>query len=355
MCDYTGRKDDPLRHSPNDLPEDVINDMTKSLLNKSLAYCGRTGLSPFCKANPAPVANDKFWKVRYDHEAAKKARKAKKAARRAAPRKKGSKPSASDLLQLDDTSESEEDTGASNPVTEEIHESRRHTRTNKDADLSSGLPEASRKRRTEETSPSSEDSMQSNLPAFKTAPGAQAKLSKRAKKSNPVEEPVLTEPNASASEPPSAPAPETTAPTEEQAMGGSDNPEIPSPAQPADDPNVVITRTEYVEPGRPTVLARCSAKEELLERRRARLDIRDYANLSIGDIVAGYIGQVHNSRDLEIDMVKQIQQKSEAACKKLESEISDLKTRLKTQEKETQKANAKFEFSVSAQETEEKI
>ena len=140
---------------------------------------------------------------------------------------------------------------------------------------------------------------------------AQAKPSKRAKKSNPVEEPVLTEPNASASEPPSAPAPETTAPTEEQAMGVSDNPEIPSPAQPADDPDVVITRTEYVEPGRPTVLARCSAKEELLERRRARLKITDYANLSIGDIVSGYIGQVHNSRDLEIDMVKQIQQKSE--------------------------------------------
>ena len=93
-------------------------------------------------------------------------------------------------------------------------------------------------------------------------------------------------------------------------MEGSDNPEIPSPAHP-DDPDVVITRTEYVEPGRPTVLARCSAKEELLERRRARLDITDYANLSIGDIVSGYIGQVHNSRDLEIDMVKQIQQKSE--------------------------------------------
>ena len=94
-------------------------------------------------------------------------------------------------------------------------------------------------------------------------------------------------------------------------MESSDNPEIPSSAQPADDPDVVITRTEYVEPGRPTVLARCSAKEELLERRRARLEITDYANLSIGDIVSGYIGQVHNSRDLEIDMVKQIQQKSE--------------------------------------------
>ena len=59
------------------------------------------------------------------------------------------------------------------------------------------------------------------------------------------------------------------------------------------------------------MLARCSAKEELLERRRARLEITDYANLGIGDIVSGYIGQVHNSRDLEIDMVKQIQQKPE--------------------------------------------
>ncbi|SPT18083.1 unnamed protein product [Triticum aestivum] len=418
MCDYTGRKDDPLRHSPDDLHEDVIDDMTKSLLNESLADCGRTGLSPFCKANPAPAANDKFWKVRYDHEAAKKARKVKKAARKAAPRKKGSKPSASDLLHLEDTSESEEDTGRSHEVIEEvtiissdseplprlkvrrvtrkvrfshplayqdpqfllkrqIHENRRQTRTSKDADLSSGLPEASRKRRTEVnsdlypfhplagvtrqplnssdsnyqgTSPSSGDSMQSSLPAFKTAPGVQVKPSKRAEKNKPAEDPVLTEPDASAHEPPSAPAPETTtAPSDEQVMEGSDNPEIPSPAH-LDDPDVVITRTEFVELGRPTMLARCSAKEELLERCRARLDITDYANLSIGDIVSGYINQVHNSRDLEIDMVKKIQQKSEAACQKFESEISDLKNRLKTQESETQKANSKFEFSVSAQE-----
>ena len=40
----------------------------------------------------------------------------------------------------------------------------------------------------------------------------------------------------------------------------------------------------------------------------------------------------------------------QAVCKKFESEISDLKNRLKTKESETQKANSKFEFSVSAQE-----
>ncbi|XBI52037.1 hypothetical protein VPH35_034474 [Triticum aestivum] len=57
MCEYTGRKDDPLRHSRNDLPEDVAEEMTKALLNESLADCGRTGLSPFCKTNPAAAAS----------------------------------------------------------------------------------------------------------------------------------------------------------------------------------------------------------------------------------------------------------------------------------------------------------
>ena len=139
----------------------------------------------------------------------------------------------------------------------------------------------------------------------------QAKLSKRAKKNKPVEEPVLTEPEVSAQEPPATSAPEATAPTDEPVIETSTNPDISSPAQPADDPDVVITRMEFVEPGRPTALAKCSAKEELLERRRAKLDITNYANLSIGDIISGYVNQVHSSRDLEIDMVKQIQQKSE--------------------------------------------
>jgi hypothetical protein len=48
-------------------------------------------------------ADDKFWRVKYDHEAAKKARKAKKAALR----KKGSRPTASELMQLSDSSESQ--------------------------------------------------------------------------------------------------------------------------------------------------------------------------------------------------------------------------------------------------------
>ena len=57
MCEYTGRKDDPQRHSRNDLPEDVAEEETKALLNESLADCGRTGLAPFCKTNPAPAVS----------------------------------------------------------------------------------------------------------------------------------------------------------------------------------------------------------------------------------------------------------------------------------------------------------
>ena len=74
-------------------------------------------------------------------------------------------------------------------------ENRRQTQNNKDAELSSGLPDVTRKRRTEvisdlrsvlpladrqplnssdsnyqDTSPSFGESMQSNMPAFKTAP-----------------------------------------------------------------------------------------------------------------------------------------------------------------------------------------
>ena len=51
-------------------------------------------------------AKSDFWKVEYDHEAAKKARAVKKAARKNTKKKK-KRPSASDLLKLDDTSESE--------------------------------------------------------------------------------------------------------------------------------------------------------------------------------------------------------------------------------------------------------
>ena len=57
MCTYTGKKNDPLRHSPDDLPDHVVDDMTKSLLNESLADCGKVGLNPFYDANLPPAVS----------------------------------------------------------------------------------------------------------------------------------------------------------------------------------------------------------------------------------------------------------------------------------------------------------
>ena len=121
----------------------------------------------------------------------------------------------------------------------------------------------------------------------------------------------MPEPEVVGQEPPAVSAPEAAAPTNNPIAEASVNPEASSSAQPANDPDMVITRTEFVEPGRPTALAKCSAKQELLGRHRANLDLTDYANPSIGEIVSGYVSQVHKSRDVEIGMVNQIQEKSE--------------------------------------------
>ena len=129
----------------------------------------------------------------------------------------------------------------------------------------------------------------------------------------------MPEPETTAQEPPAASeatipmdtAPEAPAPTTKTTTEASVNPEASGSAPPANDPDVVITRTEYVEPGRPTALAKCSAKGELLQPHRVNLDLSSYTDLSIGELVSGYISQVHKNRDAEIAMVNQIQQKSE--------------------------------------------
>ena len=148
----------------------------------------------------------------------------------------------------------------------------------------------------------------------------QVKPSKRAKKNKPFQDPIVTEPvintsalDSSTHQPPPDSASDIPMPTFDPSAEdtlNTNDPETPSPVK-TNELEVETVRSQFVEPGGPTVLAKCTAKEELAERRKAKQDITDYTDLSIGDIVSGYLNQVHNSRDLEIDMVKQIQHKSE--------------------------------------------
>ena len=105
MYEYGGGLDDSLCHSPVQLTEEDIVSMSTLLVNGKYEDCSVVGLNPFCQLNPVPEvrmslllpfvffqlyyfntcltfylvftrlqANSDFWKVKYDHEAAKKAK-----------------------------------------------------------------------------------------------------------------------------------------------------------------------------------------------------------------------------------------------------------------------------------------
>ena len=120
-------------------------------------------------------------------------------------------------------------------------------------------------------------------------------------------------PDSSTHQPPPNPASYIPVPTSDPPAEdtlNTNDPETPSPGK-TNEPEVEFVKSQFVEPGRTTVLAKCTAKKEFAQHRKAKQDITDCTHLSNGDIVSGYLNQVHNSRDLEVDMVKQIQHKSE--------------------------------------------
>ena len=94
------------------------------------------------------------------------------------------------------------------------------------------------------------------------------------------------------------------------------NPSNPAPSsslKPSETHNddVLITGTGFVEPRNPIALAKHTAKQEVIERRKMKFDVSHYTELSSSEILSGYLSQVHSSRDLEIDRVKQMHQKYE--------------------------------------------
>ena len=90
-----------------------------------------------------------------------------------------------------------------------------------------------------------------------------------------VTEPALDSsvPDSSTHQPPPEPASDIPVPTSdppaEDVIHNSDNQEAPSPAK-TTDPEVVYLKSQFVEPGRPTVLAQCTAKEEFAQCRKAK-------------------------------------------------------------------------------------
>lgn len=134
---------------------------------------------------------------------------------------------------------------------------------------------------------------------------------------DPAPEPAIPTPAPEQSEAPEDPAVNVQIDPPELSVDETPlNPSTIEPSSSANQPatydgDVLITRSRFVEPGNPTVLARHSAKQEVLERQKVRFDISHYAHLSISDVLSRYLSHVHSSRDSEIEMVKQLQLKYE--------------------------------------------
>ena len=128
-------------------------------------------------------------------------------------------------------------------------------------------------------------------------------------KQTPVSEASVQHPEASADDPP----PENHGASTDYMNIDPLGTKPPSPIKPSEQSteDVLITGTGFQESGNPTVLAKHSAKEELIKKRKVKFDIANYSHLSISEVLSGYLSQVHTSRDLEIDMVKQMHQKYE--------------------------------------------
>nr|XP_020193772.1 WASH complex subunit 2-like [Aegilops tauschii subsp. strangulata] len=247
MCEYTGDAKDPQRHCQIELTDEDINDMTKTALNESLADCSKTGLNPFCVVNKPPAADSSFWNKKLQDKPTKKTRTKNKAPKK--PAKKKTNPS--ELFDLDDNDESEDDAEASR------------------ADDEEGTSHSS-----------SGDSTGTQVPMFKTIPGAMAKPSKKLKVNKPSEDPKVADPEkyttsesldqaseAAMDDTPPEEHPVTTDPMNVD----PENAKPPSPAQPAQETEDVIAELNMKES--PVNYLRQNIQTQQSETSKAKLEL----------------------------------------------------------------------------------
>jgi hypothetical protein len=94
----------------------------------------------------------------------------------------------------------------------------------------------------------------------------------------------------------------------------------PSPIKPAEEKadDVIITRTRYVEPDNPTILAKHSTKEEFsaADKGKWKLDLEGYAQFNAQELHAGYLNRLHTSCDFEAGLVNLMKERFEVNTEK---------------------------------------
>ncbi|KAI5011646.1 hypothetical protein ZWY2020_013783 [Hordeum vulgare] len=268
MCEFDGTLDHPQCYFHTALRETAIVAIIKKLTGEPAGKCGQIGLKPFCKINPAPKKGDKFWSRRPKKQAMKTAKppsmKTKGTGKSAA-----AEPSEVDESQVGDA-------------------------------LSENSP------------PTSGDSVMSTLPPMIRVLGAQAKKRKTSgsipdatseppKKSTPTQDDLGHAEPAIQVDLPESPK-ETTHASKS-----------PNPLMTTEDPDVVvITGSGFSKPAA-TVLSKhvASSSQAIPESGLSKAKLSDYANLEFKELCSGFASRLEACYEMERNLLKMLNNKHE--------------------------------------------
>ncbi|KAI4988679.1 hypothetical protein ZWY2020_035919 [Hordeum vulgare] len=304
MCDFDGTLDHPQCYFRIALMEKDIVTIIKKLTGEPAGKCGQIGLKPLCKIIPAPKKGDKFWSRRPKKQAVKNVKPPSKKTK-GKGKYTATEPSEVDESQVGDA-------------------------------LSENSP------------PTSGDSVMSTLPPMIRVPGAQAKKRKTSGStpdatSEPTKESTSTQDNPDQTEPAiQVDLPESP----KETMHASKS---PNPLMTTEDPDaVVITGSGFSKPAA-TVLSKhvASSSQAIPESGLSKVKLSDYANLEFKELCSGFASRLEASYEMEKNLLKMLNNKHEEHLAQTESALGDLRKNLAGQQDARAKSEEKCQLALT--------
>ncbi|KAI4989795.1 hypothetical protein ZWY2020_038158 [Hordeum vulgare] len=203
----------------------------------------------------------------------------------------------------------------------------------------------------ENSPPSSGDSVMSALPPMIRAPGAQAKKRKTGGSTSttapePIEKPVPSQANP-AKDKPDDQADLPSSPKERTEM-----PNPPSPLKTAEDlDDVIITGTSFSKPASAVLSKHVSASTQPSTGHEiSKAKLSQYENLEFKELCSGFASRLEASYEMEKNLLLMIKNRHEESLAQAESALGDLKKSLADQQDAQAKSEEKCQVILSEME-----
>ncbi|KAI4996000.1 hypothetical protein ZWY2020_040502 [Hordeum vulgare] len=197
----------------------------------------------------------------------------------------------------------------------------------------------------ENSPPTSGDSVMSTLPPMIRVPGAQAK---KRKTSGPTPD-TAPDPMRETTPTPDQAEPATQVDRRESPREVMDAPKLPSPLTTTEDPDAVfITGSGFSKPAA-TVLSKhvASSSQAIPESRLSKAKLSNYANLEFKELCSGFANRVEASYEMEKNLLKMLNNKHEEHLAQTESALGDLRKNLAGQQDARAKSEEKCQLALT--------